>query len=57
MRFYVFNRYFTPEMGAILLVNEALRVQTYLANKCDSDSDSDSDLVKYVDYKQGPGHG
>src|SRR4029434_8037351 len=24
IRFYVFTRYFTPEMGAILLVNEAL---------------------------------
>src|SRR4029434_9485933 len=25
IRFYVFTRYFMPEMGAILLVNEALR--------------------------------
>src|SRR4029434_7962364 len=27
IRFYVFTRYFTPEMSAILLVNEALSVQ------------------------------
>src|SRR4029434_7309265 len=26
IRFYVFTRYFTPEMGAILLVNEGLKV-------------------------------
>src|SRR4029434_7266688 len=26
IEFYVFTRYFTPEMGAILLVNEALSV-------------------------------
>src|SRR4029434_10082486 len=26
IRFYVFTRYFTPEMGTILLVNEALSV-------------------------------
>src|SRR4029434_7961985 len=28
IRFYVFTRYFTPEMGAILLVNEALKAFT-----------------------------
>src|SRR4029434_2336615 len=30
IRFYVFTRYFTPEMGAILLVNEALSVKAVI---------------------------
>ena len=60
--FYVFTRYFTPEMGAILLVNEALRVTLPSQIPClckltwpikpDSDSDSDMCLVvmRYVGW-------
>ena len=37
IRFYVFTRYFTPEMGAILLVNEAQREVCHSLNTVDTE--------------------